>query len=288
METLTDTPSAMPIRKTNRVREHALLREREQNGVLRDVRAAWQSLLGRGPLQPDLIEPLLLLSNVRQFAPGQPVLSRREIARNLLLLVSGDVGLGLSTPGAPFRIERSLRGPAWLDLSSAWLECHPAMDGMTLGNAVIAHVSRSAYQSLMARQPELARRTVVCLAEQLHAATGVTQDLMHKDAQARLATWLLRRHASEGAAGRIALHERKRDIASQLAVTPETLSRLLKQFSDDALLEVHGYSIALLDIPGLRARAASDDAAAEEVALPGSQPTGAAGNAEGKAQAAST
>jgi Crp-like helix-turn-helix domain len=271
METLTDTLSAMPTRKTNRVREHALLRERTQDGTLRDVRAAWQSLLGRTPLLPDLLEPLLLLSNMRQYAPGQQVLSRNEIARNLLLLVSGDVGLGLSVPGAPFRIERSLRGPAWLDLSSAWLECHPAVDGVALGNAVVVNVARSAYQSLMARHPELARRTVVCLAEQLHAATGVTQDLMHKDAQARLATWLLRRHESEGAPGRIALHERKRDIASQLAVTPETLSRLLKQFSDDGLLEVHGYSIALLDVPGLKARVASDDAsAADASATPGS------------------
>lgn len=261
MQTVTETLTTMATRKPQRGRDNVLQPESVQTFAMHDVRAAWQSLLGRGPLLPDLLEQLLLISNVRQVVAGQQVLSRHDVARSLLLLVRGDVGLGLMTPKAPLRIERSLRGPAWLDLSSAWLDGRPTVDGVALSDAVLVNVSRSAYQALMVRRPELARRTVVCLAEQLHAATGVTQDLMHKDAQARLATWLLRRRGVDASAQHIALHERKRDIASQLAVTPETLSRLLKQFSDDGLLKVHGYSIGILDAPGLQSRAACDDLA---------------------------
>ena len=259
MQTLTDTQATMPERKPQRGRDNAPQRESVQTFATHDVRAAWQTLLGREPLLPELLQHLLLISNVRQLLAGQQVLSRHDVARSLLLLVRGDVGLGLMTPKAPLHIERSLRGPAWLDLSSAWLDCRPAVDGVALSDAVLVDVSRSAYQVLMARRPELARRTVVCLAEQLHAATGVTQDLMHKDAQGRLATWLLRRRGVDASAQHISLHERKRDIASQLGVTPETLSRLLKQFSDDGLLEVHGYSIGILDASGLQSRAACDD-----------------------------
>jgi len=259
MQTSTETLATMPARKPQRGSDNVLQRESAQASAMHDVRDAWQTLLGRGPLLPELLEPLLLISNLRQVVAGQQVLSRHDVARSLLLLVRGDVGLGLMAPKAPLRIERSLRGPAWLDLSSAWLECRPKVDGVALSDAVLVSVSRKAYQALMARRPELARRTVLCLAEQLHAATGVTQDLMHKDAQARLATWLLRRCGVGASAQRIALHERKRDIASQLAVTPETLSRLLKQFSDDGLLEVHGYSIGILDASGLQSRAGGDD-----------------------------
>jgi len=258
MQTSTETLATMPARKPQRGRDNVLQRESALVSAKHDVRDAWQTLLGRGPLLPELLEPLLLISNVRQVVAGQQVLSRNDVARSLLLLVRGDVGLGLMTPKALLRIERSLRGPAWLDLSSAWLECRPTVDGVALSDAVLVSVSRSAYQALMARRPELARRTVVCLAEQLHAATGVTQDLMHKDAQARLATWLLRRCGVGASVQRIALHERKRDIASQLAVTPETLSRLLKQFSDDGLLEVRGYSIGILDASGLQSRAGGE------------------------------
>ena len=254
MEALTDSPPGMRSRKPNRVRDNALQRERVQIDALREVRAAWQGLLGPAPLLPDLLDSLLLLSNTRKVKTGQQVLWRSEVARELLLVVQGDVGLGWLAPPAPLRIERSLRGPAWLDLSSAWLNCCPTVDGVALSDAVLVNVSRSAYQTLMARQPELARRTVGCLAEQLHAATRATQALMHKDAQARLAAFLVQRCGVDATASQIVLHERKRDIASQLAVTPETLSRLLKQFSDEGLVEVHGYTIAILDVAGLRAR----------------------------------
>jgi Crp-like helix-turn-helix domain len=238
----------------NRVRDNALRRERVQIDAMREVRAAWQRLLGPAPLLPDLLDPLLLLSNLRKVTTGQQVLWRSEVLRELLLVVQGDVGLGWLTPPAPLRIERSLHGPAWLDLSSAWLSRGSTMDGVALSDALLVNVSRGAYQTLMARQPELARRTVICLAEQVHAATGATHALMHQDAQARLATFLVQRCGADAMASQIVLHERKRDIASQLAVTPETLSRLLKQFSDDGLVEVHGYTIAILDAAGLRKR----------------------------------
>ncbi len=231
--------------------------------AMTDVRVAWQTLLGPAPLPISLLEQLLMLSNVRQAKAGQQVQSRRDIANGMVLLVKGDVGLGVLTPPAALRIERSLRGPAWLDLASAWLNCRPSLDAVALDPVVLVNVSRSAYQTLMERQPELARRTIVCLAAAAHAATGMTHELMHKDAQARLATWLLLRRGVDAVAPTIVLQERKRDIASQLAVTPETLSRLLKQFSDDGLLQVHGYHIEVLDLAGLQARAEAGDTAPE-------------------------
>lgn len=226
--------------------------------AMAEVRAAWQNLLGPAPLAPQLAEKLLMLSNVRQVAAGQQVLSRQVVAQSLIVLVQGDVGLGLWAPPAAFRIELSLHGPAWLDSTSAWLNCAPRLDAMASGSALLVHVSRSAYQTLMEQHPGLARLTIISMARQAHAATGAMHDLMQKDAQARLAGWLLQRcPASEQKLQppQIQLRERKRDIASQLAVTPETLSRLLKQFSDEGLLEVHGYALTVRDLAGLRARA---------------------------------
>jgi len=68
---------------------------------------AGQPWSGGGPLVPEWLEPWLLISNGRQVLAGQQVLSRHDVARSLLLLVRGDVGLGLMTPKAPLRIERS-------------------------------------------------------------------------------------------------------------------------------------------------------------------------------------
>ena len=53
------------------------------------------------------------------------------------------------------------------------------------------------------------------------------------------------------------LSERKRDIAAQLAIAPETLSRMMRELKRKGLIEVHGYRIQLLDLPALQREAAA-------------------------------
>ena len=232
-------------------------------GPMHDLGPAWQAVLRPMHVPVDLLQQLLLLSNTRTVAAGGLVLSSKETARYLVMLVQGDVGLGVqqaSAANAPFHPEQRIVGPAWLDLASVWLGRTHLQDAVALSAVRIAMVSRTAYLALMGRTPELARTTLVGLARQVQALTQNTHDLLHKDADARLCAWLVQRCGVEtGASGaqRLQLHERKRDIASQLGITPETLSRLLRQLRTDGLLEVHGYTISVLNLEGLRTRAQS-------------------------------
>jgi len=81
-----------------------------------------------------------------------------------------------------------------------------------------------------------------------------THELMHKDAPSRLAQWLSQRcqpvdgHSGQGV---VKLSERKRDVASQLAITPETLSRLMRSFTRQGVIEVSGYLVRVLDTAAL-------------------------------------
>ncbi|MCK7493882.1 MAG: helix-turn-helix domain-containing protein [Comamonadaceae bacterium] len=86
-----------------------------------------------------------------------------------------------------------------------------------------------------------------------------THELMHKDAPARFAAWLVQRIELTDAAGLrgvVRLTERKRDIASQLAITPETLSRLMRSLTRQGVISVAGYNVQVLDAPALRQIAA--------------------------------
>jgi CRP-like cAMP-binding protein len=51
--------------------------------------------------------------------------------------------------------------------------------------------------------------------------------------------------------GVVQLPMRKRDIASQLAITPETLSRLMRSFSSQGVIQVAGYTVHVIDLPAL-------------------------------------
>ena len=217
--------------------------------------ALWSTVFGAPALPGEVLSALQEITLVRDLPAGSLLVSSRETARDLCLLARGDAALGTAPDDGAFQPERSVQGPGWLDLSSAWLGGNPAQDAVALSDVQFVTISRADLQVLLQRYPELGRRIVVALARQVHSLTLATHDLMHKDAEGRFAAWLLQRCASETASDGsivVALHERKRDIASQLAITPETLSRLLRQLSRKGLIDVMGYTVKVLDIAALR------------------------------------
>lgn len=217
--------------------------------------AFWAAVFGPPVLPVEIAAELQELSHVRELPAGSLLISSREPARDLWLIARGDAALGSAPPDGAFQPERSVQGPAWLDASSAWVGGMPAQDAVAVSDVVLVTLQRSDVQALLQRSPELARRLIITLAGQVQSLTLATHDLMHKDAEGRFAAWLLQRCATEAASDgtiTVSLNERKRDIASQLAITPETLSRLLRQLSRKGLIYVAGYTVKVLDVAALR------------------------------------
>lgn len=217
--------------------------------------AFWSAVLGSPALTGEIVLALQDIAQVRELPAGSLLVSTREPARDLCLLARGDAALGSASPDGTFQPERSVQGPGWLDASSAWLGGNPAQDAVALSDVQVVTLPREDLQALMQKHPDLGRRMVVTLARQVQSLTLATHDLMHKDAEGRFAAWLLQRCASETASDgsvTVSLNERKRDIASQLAITPETLSRLLRQLSRKGLIFVSGYTVKVLDVAALR------------------------------------
>jgi len=220
----------------------------------------WRALFGDVVLSEAELEALAAIAQRRQVVPGQAVLSRSTAAQALVALQQGEVALGLRTADGTFRTERIVRGPAWLDQGSAWLDEPHAMDAQALSAATVLELPRQALAQCLSEHPALAQRLICGLAREVQALTANTHELMHKDAPARLAQWFLQRQTpvAGGQPGQavVTLHERKRDVASQLAITPETLSRLMRSFIRQGVIEVAGYTVRILDTAALARLAA--------------------------------
>lgn len=142
-------------------------------------------------------------------------------------------------------------------------------DAVALSDSVICSISYPALEVLMAQQPALARR----LSHLLSASLAQRQDQMlflgHARAPQRLARLLLdlgERYAERGgSATAFQLCMSREDLAAYLALTVESVSRLLSMFRQNALLAVSNRAIELRDIGGLRAISA----------VPAAQPTAA-------------
>lgn len=217
--------------------------------------ADWQALLGGAALTPTELQVLNGLHSQRRLSPGEPVFTRHQPARQLIAVLDGAVGLGLLTPGSPFHLQRSVHGPQWLDLSSAWLGGNHGQDAVTLGKATVVELPLQRLREWLLQEPRLGEHLLLGLARNVASLAGITHDLMHKDAEHRLAVWLLQRCQRVGSEVLVSLQERKRDIAAQLAITPETLSRILRLLQRKGLVAVQGYTVRVHDLPALEALA---------------------------------
>lgn len=201
------------------------------------------------------VRVLEAISRCRRVSAGELVFSRQERAQAAVVLIEGDVALGLRLADGGFEVERIVHAPAWLDLGSVWIVANHATDAQASGAAVVAELPREPFKQLLERQPGLSLRVIQSLAREHQAMASQTHGLMHLAAPARLAQWLRQNARPNAVAGASApegqavvrLAERKRDLAAQLAIAPETLSRLLRSFVRQGVIDVAGYTVHVLD-----------------------------------------
>ncbi|MDR1969718.1 MAG: Crp/Fnr family transcriptional regulator [Burkholderiaceae bacterium] len=191
--------------------------------------------------------------------PGSTVMHRGEQLTHVNHLDSGRVTLGLRSEGSFVYRVGTLDGPCWLSASCAVLGMTPLVDAVADTEVKLHRVPPADFQATLQALPEAARSVLYDVAQAHHQQAGLAISRLAKDAEARCAEWLLR-HAEpapddSGAAAAVMLRQRKRLIAEQLGIAPETLSRVLRQLRERSLISGSGQVLNLIDLNGLRALA---------------------------------
>lgn len=187
---------------------------------------------------------------------GEPLLRRAQTAPWAVYIESGRVALGLVQDTAMLHQLGVVEGPCWLEASSAVLDLPHVVDAMADTDVVLRRVPVPEFRHSLAGMPKAAQAVLhdVALAHRRQTEFAVSR--LGKDAEARCAQWLLS-HAQTGDRGTLAvlLQQRKRNIAAQLGIAPETLSRILRHLREQSLISGSGRVLNLVDPTGLRSLA---------------------------------
>jgi len=136
-----------------------------------------------------------------------------------------------------------------------FLEKPCLVDAVAHTDAVVIHVPKENVFEEIERNPRFARRVIAGLATRVELLVRELDAQMRGGARERLVAYLLR--GQEHAAGEVSvrLPASKAAIASQLGLTPEHLSRVLRELTVRGLLRVEGRRIVVPDAARLVAAA---------------------------------
>jgi CRP-like cAMP-binding protein len=166
---------------------------------------------------------------------------------SLWLLVRGKLSMGRYAANGSWRQSRALQGGQWIDLASAWqLSAYPET-GEALTPLLIHELPGSEILNLCRHHPSVLQALVNSLGSWACEAMETRQALSTQAFPARLADWLLQQAKIHGSPDTLGLGLLKRDLAAQLSVTPETLSRTLRSFHEQGLISMQSKQIRLLD-----------------------------------------
>ncbi|HOB66246.1 Crp/Fnr family transcriptional regulator [Ottowia sp.] len=189
------------------------------------------------------------------LAAGTQLQQRAQAVDQVLHIDSGRVALGVVENGALAHQMGVIEGPAWLNASCAVLGRAPVVDAIADTPVQVRRVPQKVFAASLGTLPAPALDLLRDMAQAHRQQAELAVSRLAKDAEARCAEWLLR-HAEpaqdEPGALAVMLRQRKRMIAAQLGIAPETLSRVLRHLRERSLISGSGRVLNLVDLNGLR------------------------------------
>lgn len=185
--------------------------------------------------------------------PGTVLIRRGQAATHALHVLSGRVTMGVVEQGQMRHQLGVVEGPCWLETPASLLNLPHVVDAICETEAQLQWVPSPEFRGSAQSVSEPAKSLLFDLARSQRQQTEVAVSRLAKDADARCAEWLLR-HAepSEKGALAVTLRERKRLIAAQLGIAPETFSRVLRHLRELNLISGGGRVLSLLNPQALR------------------------------------
>jgi CRP-like cAMP-binding protein len=185
---------------------------------------------------------------------GHMLFQRGDPCLGLHAVVYGQVKLAFVSPQGSEKVV-DIVGPGMSFGEALMFTGRPyVVYGQALVDSMLLHVSKAAIDTEIERDPMLARRMIAGLSQRLHGLVQDVEAYSLRSGMQRVIGYLLRDIdvlAEPGAGGNapvtVTLDVNKGVIASRLNLTPEHFSRVLAELTQEAMIEVHGAKIVILD-----------------------------------------
>lgn len=202
----------------------------------------------KGMPEPELLQ-LQKVTRSRTFQKGEFIFREGERSETLLIVNEGLIKLTKTSVDGKEQIVRLLFPGDFFGLYALLRDEQHYMNAEALTPTGICFIDKKDFLETMAKNAEMSFRFVVALNDRLYEADESVGFLSLMDVEERLARALLlfsdKMNAGHGA---FTLPISKKDLASFIGTTPETVSRKLLSFVSQEIIELNGQrEIRILD-----------------------------------------
>ena len=193
-------------------------------------------------LQPEQRRKLEDMATTKRLEVEEVLFMEDDVCTGFYVLVEGAVQLTRFelTPGSHPTLAVVLRVNSFAEAAMFAGEAFPAT-ATALKPSKVVHFPKERFLRTMREDPDLALAIIHAQAVWLRKLTMQIQQLSASDSTDRLRHWLREHLPKRGA---FTLPVTKKALAAQLGMTPETLSRGLRSFQDQGLIEVKGTQLS--------------------------------------------
>ena len=211
-----------------------------------EIPAALRALPHFKTLPADLLAEIAGATKKRAYQSGEVIFREGETCRAFFAILAGTVKLyRLEGDGREHIVHQLQKGATFAEAALLSFGRFPVHAVATETPTELLEIGGERFLNLFRTDERLAPAMVASLSMRLVALVERVEELGLVQAGPRLARWLLRQPASSDTAPVIELALAKKDLAAHLAMTPETLSRLLRRWQEDGWIESERSKIVL-------------------------------------------
>ncbi len=186
------------------------------------------------------------IAALRRLRRGQLLFHEGEPCGAMFVVAEGLVKVFKLAPDGRERVLNVFRpGDAFAEAALFGEGAYPA-SAQALAPTTLVALPRGPLLSLLRGDPELCFRIMASLSIKLKVLAQRLEDAAFQGVAARLAAFLLAEYRAQGRA-QVRLPLAKKDLATYLAMSPETLSRLLRALRTSGAVQVRGRSLRVLE-----------------------------------------
>lgn len=196
---------------------------------------------------------LISVGKIEIFNTGDTLFYQGEEARKMYLVKEGKVSVFRLMPNGDEKLFKVfIAGDVFAEMAMFMTQKEYPMTAKIEQKTILSVFSYHVITNIIMHSPELSMKVITYMSNKIGNLMDTLNILTQVNANQRLIMRLAEIYNTQPQReGKISIPFTKKLLATQLGMTPETLSRVMKKLKDRALLQESGNNLIIPDIPSL-------------------------------------